>query len=549
MRLIVLLLLAALLALPAVAQQTPGLYNLPGAQVVPSRSGTLAFTPRGRLLVANPFGASVGVLNPVTRTLEAEIPVGQEPRAVALNADSTRALVSNYASGTVTLLDVPNAQPLAEIAVGLLPWGVLIDARGVGYVALHGGAAIARVDLATGTLLEPIATPEQPAALALWGDYLYVTHFYSGTLSLIYLPQARTVATLALDGALLASIEIDPRAALAYVPATRLNDRLPGAAPDNRAVPIIEQIDLRLFRVLPEARLLLPVADRAASLPFAVRLNAQRTRLLLAYAGSDAAAELDLRSATAAARFAVGAVPQDLIFSRDASAIYVHNALDQTLSIIDARFYIPLDAVPTSAAALPPALQIGARLFHSASDIRLSASQSLSCATCHFGGLPDGRTWLGLNTPLLAALPADSSGWRGDFALDEHLRAFTGGAGLDDALDAALLVEYLRSLVLPPAPVSDLARQQQGATLFAELGCAACHAGASGTDGALRDLGTGPLRTPPLLGLAWSAPYLHDGSAATLPDLFLLGPAHHRLPAELGAAELEALIAYLRGRG
>lgn len=547
MRLIVLLLLAALLALPAAAQQPPGLYNLPGAQVVPSRSGTLAFTPRGRLLVVNPFGASVGVLNPVTRTLEAEIPVGQGPRAVALNADSTRALVSNYASGTVTLLDVPNAQPLTEIAVGPLPWGVVVDARGVGYVALYGGAAIARVDLATGTLLEPIATPEQPAALALWGDYLYVSHFYSGTLSLIYLPQARTVATLALDGALLASIEIDPRAALAYVPATRLNDRLPGAAPDNRAVPIIEQIDLRLFRVLPEARLLLPVADRAANLPFAARLNAQRTRLLLAYAGSDAAAELDLRAGTAAARFAVGAVPQDLIFSRDASAIYVHNALDQTLSVIDARFYIPLDAVPTSSAALPPALQIGARLFHSATDARLSAAPSLSCATCHYGGLPDGRTWLGLNTPLLAA--ADFSGWRGEFALDDHLRTFTGGAGLSDALDMALLVEYLRGLPLLPAATEDMAQQQHGAALFAELGCAACHAGPSGTDGELRDLGAGPLRPPPLLGLAYSAPYLHDGSAATLRDLFLIGLAHHRLPAELGAAELDALIAYLRGRG
>jgi CxxC motif-containing protein (DUF1111 family) len=101
------------------------------------------------------------------------------------------------------------------------------------------------------------------------------------------------------------------------------------------------------------------------------------------------------------------------------------------------------------------------------------------------------------------------------------------------------LQRYLLRLGPPPRQRSDdPAAVSRGAATFEALGCAACHSpaleGASGpvplySDLLLHDIlpegtvgieegsaGGRELRTPPLWGLAHSAPYLHDGAAATL---------------------------------
>jgi cytochrome c peroxidase len=109
----------------------------------------------------------------------------------------------------------------------------------------------------------------------------------------------------------------------------------------------------------------------------------------------------------------------------------------------------------------------------------------------------------------------------------------------------------------------------RGRALFASLGCPSCHAGARLTDSGfvgpgqprLHDVGTlgpgsgqrlgGPLTgldTPTLHGLWHSAPYLHDGSAATLRDVLTTrnpGGAHGPTSA-LASADLDDLEGYLR---
>jgi hypothetical protein len=101
-----------------------------------------------------------------------------------------------------------------------------------------------------------------------------------------------------------------------------------------------------------------------------------------------------------------------------------------------------------------------------------------------------------------------------------------------------------------------------GRALFAQLGCARCHGGADFSDsatGALHDVGTlGPgsggrlgqpltgIDTPTLRGIWETAPYLHDGSAATLEELIeSAAPAHGGMSA-LGVLERAQLAAYLR---
>jgi cytochrome c peroxidase len=109
---------------------------------------------------------------------------------------------------------------------------------------------------------------------------------------------------------------------------------------------------------------------------------------------------------------------------------------------------------------------------------------------------------------------------------------------------------------------------ERGRALFDGLGCKVCHADPRLTDSRfvapaqplLHDVGTlrsssggrlgGPLLgidTPTLFGLWTSAPYLHDGSAATLEEVLIdrnPGDAHGPISART-PAQVADLVAYL----
>jgi cytochrome c peroxidase len=146
-------------------------------------------------------------------------------------------------------------------------------------------------------------------------------------------------------------------------------------------------------------------------------------------------------------------------------------------------------------------------------------------------------------------------------------------------LDAiAYFVNY--ALPLPVAPTTDATKRARGQQLFGSLGCSGCHSGSAYTDSGagnptldlsgpltLHDVGTcvtsgypdvahadedGHPRaacafdTPSLRGVWDSAPYLHDGSKATLDDV-LAGPASHVGGATmLSADDHGALVEFLK---
>jgi hypothetical protein len=103
-----------------------------------------------------------------------------------------------------------------------------------------------------------------------------------------------------------------------------------------------------------------------------------------------------------------------------------------------------------------------------------------------------------------------------------------------------------------------------GRAIFKRLGCNFCHTGADATDssrGKLHDVGTlkessGQRGGEPLLGIdtptlngVWeTAPYLHDGSAATLKDVLTTQNPddRHGFASSLGEAELGQLVAYVQ---
>jgi cytochrome c peroxidase len=87
--------------------------------------------------------------------------------------------------------------------------------------------------------------------------------------------------------------------------------------------------------------------------------------------------------------------------------------------------------------------------------------------------------------------------------------------------------------------------------------CSFCHSGPKGTNQKLSDVGTrkatdnsGMLKSPPLTEIALTAPYLHDGSAHTLEEIWTVyNPEDkHGRTNDLTKDELNDLIEYLRTR-
>jgi cytochrome c peroxidase len=121
--------------------------------------------------------------------------------------------------------------------------------------------------------------------------------------------------------------------------------------------------------------------------------------------------------------------------------------------------------------------------------------------------------------------------------------------------------EYLMSLKPVPSPhlvnhrLSPAARRGEKLFRSRETGCAQCHPSRRFTDLKSYDVGTrGPLDgdvgtfdTPTLIELWRTAPYLHDGSVATLRDLLTLANQNdrHGKTSHLTADQVTDLCEYL----
>lgn len=544
--------IAFVLSLPLIVwSQQASLYSLPNQFTPAATSNTIAQTQQGRLVVANRMTNTVSVIDPRTGEIAAETAV-PSPNSVALTADSNTILVASQA-GALVLLDPATLAVTQTVELGGTPHAVVTNNDDVAYVSVQGRHEVVVVDLVNAQIQARIAVPPDPTGMALWGDFLYLTHFWSGDLTLIYAPIAQVVRTIMIDPAASSAngIAVDPAEQVAYLPQSLTNDTLAFATVDNRILPVVQVVDLATLTPLPERRIDLVLADRMVSRPFAIQVSNLRSFIYVAHAGSNDVSVLDRETALAEANFATGANPHGLLQSRDGTRLYVHNAVDSTLTVVDTRFYALEDTIPTSAETIPPDTLIGARLFHSAADTRLSSNRAMNCASCHHAGQSDGRVWNGLNTPVLYDIAQRTTWtWTGRWntlpdGLQTHIQNVQGGTGLDpNSIDMDALVGYMQAFAPTTSPPTDTA---YGQAVFETLSCTTCHAVDGGSDGQTHDVGTGgAFVTPVLIGLERSAPYLHDGAAATLEALFYRGQGTHRLPRVVPDEDVQALLDFLR---
>ncbi|MBI5719930.1 MAG: AbfB domain-containing protein [Burkholderiales bacterium] len=244
----------------------------------------------------------------------------------------------------------------------------------------------------------------------------------------------------------------------------------------------------------------------------------------------------------------------------------------------------------------------GKQLFYDARDPRLARDAYLSCAACHNDGGHDGRVWdltgfgEGLrNTIALRGRAGMGHGrlhWSNNFDevqdFEGQIRALAAGTGLmsdtayfagtrsqplgdakaGQSADLDALAAYVGSLsTFAPsaARTASGALSTAGAagrTVFINQNCASCHSGTAftrssaggdspanigtlkATSGKRLNATLGGIDVPTLRDVATTAPYLHDGSAATLEAAI---SAHAGVV--IGSGDLANLAQYLREIG
>ena len=360
---------------------------------------------------------------------------------------------------------------------------------------------------------------------------------------------------------------------------------------DNTVRTTVAQIDLGAGTEVRDARIDLDNSEQ----PTAIAFSPLGDYAFVTLQGNNAVLVLDVLKlnagfsgvSSAVSRIGVGLAPQALLFDPDTELLWAHNFMDRGLSAIDMGDFLGAGAesfpVVARATVATERLAVdvlnGKRIFYNADDPRMSGEGYISCASCHLDGGHDGRTFdftdrgEGLrNTITLRGRAGMGHGlvhWSANFDeiqdFEHDIRGPFGGTGFltdpqfaassdtlgaakaglsDDLDDLAAYVASLDAGTYPRSPQravdgSMTADAMAGAQVFADAGCADCHAGielVGNTDltVALQDVGTlsggsggrlggalSGIDVPTLHGVWATPPYLHDGSAATLADVFL----------------------------
>jgi mono/diheme cytochrome c family protein len=344
----------------------------------------------------------------------------------------------------------------------------------------------------------------------------------------------------------------------------------------------LEQGELALTVLLDEPR-------RGAANPWAVAFVADGAMLCVTHAGTHEVSLIDVKELEKRlSAVSGGPLVGDLDFLRgirkrvplagngpralaaSGRRVYVGEFFSDTVSVVDLDSKSPSGCIRLSSEGRITLEREGERLFH---DATIAHQGWQSCASCHPDGRADGLNWDLLNDGIgnpkntksllhsHRTPPAMSSGVRGtaEQAVRSGLRRILFAVPSEER--ASAIDAYLSSL--KPAANPNLATRalsraaRRGKRLFEDprAGCASCHPAPLFTDckqyslgGSTAQRGKPALLDTPTLVECWrTAPYLHDGSAATVREVLTTrNPGdHHGKTSHLSTREIDDLAAYV----
>ncbi|MBI3449292.1 MAG: hypothetical protein HY049_10305 [Acidobacteria bacterium] len=528
--------------------------------------------------VANQDDDTIAVIDLAAGAVSATLPAGAGPAGLALDARSNRLFVANSLGDDVSAVDLASGRETARLAAGRNP---------VAVSAAPGGGLV----LVANQLARPSRPDDPPVA----------------EMTAISTRDARVDSRIALPGAdLLGGIAFVPGGG-ALVTLVRPKNLVPAVQVERgwmmtNGFALLDPVRARAVQ--------LPLDDPDAYYadPADVAVTPDGRFAFVSHGGADVVSRIDLAAvrelvdgSTAAelasyanrlgvsrryvtARIPTGSNPGRLAISPDGRRLYVAERLDDRIGIFDVARAERVGTIDLGGPRHETIARRGEKIFASA---RATLQHQFSCRSCHPDGHMDqlqydfepdgiGRNMVD-NRTMLGIADTGPYKWNGKNTSIymqcgiRFARFLTRSAPFPfDDLNA--LVAYLRS-IQPPRnrlraadgrltfsqergrEIFRRARTRDGALIAERNRCLTCHLPPLYTNHKIEDVGSAGaydsargFDTPQLIDLWMTAPYLHDGRAQSLEEIWTVyNPDDtHGYTSDLGKSGLNDLIDYLR---
>jgi YVTN family beta-propeller protein len=528
-----------------------------------------------RLYVTNASSDTVSVIDTTALEVIQTLPTGFEPHGVVIDRQQATLYVANRLSSDVSVIDLRSGKEIKRLLAG----------RGASYLFLSpDGKSV----LCTHVYPNPGAVRTVPDS-----EITVIDTSEKRVVERMPLPNAAGVFHVAMsaDGMLGFAAQLRPKnlIPLAHVEhGWAFGDSLALIGKNIKGVIQIPIDEL----------------DQYYALPWGVAITPDSSRIFVSTAGSQSVTSIDVQhllatvqrrrkpfandlSASAnyvSRRIPVGRNPRGLSISPDGRRLYVANRLDDTISVIDAKSEKVISTISLGGPGNIDALRRGERLFFTS---EFAFQGQFGCSNCHIDATIDGLQWdlepdgfgkdVVDNRSLENLAGTEPFKWNGgnpDMPTECGPRTekffFRSQSFTQQQLTD--LVTFVYSLPYRPnryrSPDGELtAAQERGKAIFERVKskngksipeanqCGFCHSGPKYTNQRQFDVGSGKaidrsplIDVPQLSNVAYSSPYLHDGSAPSLEEIWtIFNPKDtHGVTNDLTKDELNDLIEYLK---
>jgi len=536
----------------------------------------IALSPDAKtMFIANAWSDTVSVIDTTNLEVVRTLPTGFEPSGVVFDSNANVLYVANRLSNDISVIDFKTGQETKRLLAG----------RGASYLSVSPDG---KFIYCTHVYPNPGAFRSQPQS--------EITVIDTATQTVVERKPLHNVAgafhlTTSADGKLSVLAQLRPK------------NLIPLAHVEHGWV-FGDSLTLFGADVGGMVQIPLDELDHYYALPWGVAITPDKSKLLLTTAGAQSVTVIDVPrlletvrsrrqpfvndlSASAeyvSSRIPVGHNPRGVVLSPDGKRLYVSNRLDDTLSVIDTNAEKVTSTIDLGGPKEVNALRRGERLFYTA---EFAFQGGFGCSNCHIDSTIDGLQW-----------DLEPDGFGKDIVDNRSLENLAGtepfkwnGGNPDMPTECGPRTEkyFFRSQSFNPQQLTDLVtfvyslpyrpnryrlsndgltpaqergkaifertKSKQGTDIAESNQCSYCHSGPKYTNQKPFDVGSGKasdrspiIDVPQLANVAYSAPYLHDGSARSLEEIWtVFNPKDtHGVTNDLTKDELNDLIEYLK---